>query len=131
MAPSDYLGFRHAWRDHRNLFPLSSATAHLRLKFFPRTADSSSTKAVSFSSARTTKRFPSPRCASAIQIVRPWESTAETQSQLHPAFLRFSAMIPQYFCGFLHRSAVLSQFPVHMSILKCLLLHASNAPHAF
>jgi hypothetical protein len=33
-------------------------------------ADSSSTNAVSFSSARTTKRFPSPRCASALQIVR-------------------------------------------------------------
>jgi TIR domain len=34
-------------------------------------ANSSSTNAVSFSSARTTKRFPSSRCASAIQIVRP------------------------------------------------------------
>src|SRR5437867_7077014 len=33
-------------------------------------AGSTSTNAVSFSSARTTKRFPSPRCASAIQIVR-------------------------------------------------------------
>src|SRR5437899_5909902 len=33
-----------------------------------RIAHSSSTKAVSFSSARTTKRFPSPRCASAIQM---------------------------------------------------------------
>ena len=36
-----------------------------------RTADSSSRNAVSFSSARTTKRFRSPRCASAIQVVRP------------------------------------------------------------
>ena len=35
-----------------------------------RTADSSSINAVSFSSARTTKRFPSSRYASAIQIVR-------------------------------------------------------------
>ena len=35
-----------------------------------RIADSSSRNAVSFSSARTTKRFPSSRCASAIQIVR-------------------------------------------------------------
>src|SRR5438046_3178961 len=26
---------------------------------------------------RTTKRFPSPRCASAIQIVRPFESTVD------------------------------------------------------
>ena len=34
------------------------------------------------SSARTTKRFPSSRCASAIQIVRPLESIAETQPQL-------------------------------------------------
>jgi hypothetical protein len=34
------------------------------------------------SSARTTKRFPSPQCASAIQIVRPLESIAETQPQL-------------------------------------------------
>src|SRR5207248_7948933 len=33
---------------------------------------------------RTTKRSPSPRCASAIQMVRPSESTAETQHQLHP-----------------------------------------------
>src|SRR5439155_5724010 len=43
---------------------------------------SSSRNAVSISSACTTKRFPSPRCASAIQIVRPSESTAETQPQL-------------------------------------------------
>src|SRR5256714_7657252 len=33
-----------------------------------RIADSSSRNAVSFSSARATKRFPSPRCASAIQM---------------------------------------------------------------
>ena len=42
-------------------------------------------------------RLPSSRCASAIQIVRPLESTAETQPQLHPALLRLSAMISQYF----------------------------------
>ena len=41
-------------------------------------ADSSSINAASFSSEGTTKRFPSPRCASTIQIVRPLESTAET-----------------------------------------------------
>src|SRR4029453_19494100 len=41
-------------------------------------------KVVSMSSARTTNRFPSPRCALAIQIVRPLESIAETQSQLQP-----------------------------------------------
>ena len=50
-----------------------------------RIAASSSRNAVSFSSARTTKRFPSSRCASAIQIVRPLESIAETQPQLQPA----------------------------------------------
>jgi hypothetical protein len=47
----------------------------------------SSTNAVSFSSARTMKRFPS-RCASAIQIVRPPEAIAETQPQLQPPLLR-------------------------------------------
>jgi hypothetical protein len=47
-----------------------------------RIADSSSKNAVSFSSARTTKRFPSSRCASAIQIVRPLESQAETPSDI-------------------------------------------------
>ena len=41
---------------------------------------------------RTTKRFPSSRCASAIQIVRPLESIAETQPQLQPALLRLSAI---------------------------------------
>jgi hypothetical protein len=43
---------------------------------------SSSTNAVSNSSAHTTKCFPLARCASAIQIVRPRESTVETQPQL-------------------------------------------------
>src|SRR5947208_6457928 len=54
----------------------------------PELADSSSINAVSFSSVRTTKRFPSPRCASAIQIVRPLESIAKTQPQLQPALLQ-------------------------------------------
>src|SRR5439155_1561139 len=52
----------------------------------PRIADSSSTNAVSFSSARPTNRFPSPRCASAIQIVRPLESIADTQPQTPAGF---------------------------------------------
>jgi hypothetical protein len=39
---------------------------------------------------------PSPRCASAIQIIRPLESTVETQPQLQPALLRLSVMISQY-----------------------------------
>ena len=56
-----------------------------------RIADSSSTNAVSFSSARTTNRSPS-RYASAIQMVRPLESTAETQPKLQPALLRLSAI---------------------------------------
>ena len=43
------------------------------------------------------QRFPSPRWASATNIVRPRESTAETQPQLQPALLRLSAMISQYF----------------------------------
>ena len=57
----------------------------------------SSTNAVSFSSARTMKRLPSLPCASTIQIVRPSQSTAETQPKLHPAFLRLSAMTFQYY----------------------------------
>ncbi len=62
----------------------------------PRIAASSSIKAVSFSYAGTTKRFPSQRCPSAIQIVRPLESKAETQPQLQPALLRLSAIISEY-----------------------------------
>ena len=45
-----------------------------------------------FISARTMNRFPLSRCASAIQIVRPLESTAETQPQRQPALLRLSAI---------------------------------------
>ena len=51
----------------------------------------------SFSSAHTTKRFPSSRCASATKIVRASESRAETQPQLQPALLKLSAIITQYF----------------------------------
>src|SRR5260370_42349217 len=43
------------------------------------------------------KRFPSPRCAFAIQIVRLLESITETQPKLQPSFLRVSATISQYF----------------------------------
>jgi hypothetical protein len=56
-------------------------------------ADSSSRKAVNFSSARAARHLPSSRCASAIQIVRPLESIAETQPELQPVLLRLSAMI--------------------------------------
>ena len=52
------------------------------------------TNPVSFSSAHTTKRFPLPRCASAIQIVRPRKSTAETQPQLQPALLTDRQLFP-------------------------------------
>jgi hypothetical protein len=52
---------------------------------------------------RTTKRFPSPQCASAIQIVHPLESIAETQPQLQPALLRLSAIISQYFIYGIYR----------------------------
>src|SRR5437899_2936570 len=51
-------------------------------------ADSNSINALSFSSARTTKRFPPSRCASATKIVRPPAFTAETQPQRQPALLR-------------------------------------------
>src|SRR5262249_50425282 len=47
-----------------------------------RIAHSSSKNAVTFSSACTTKRFPSP-CASTIQIVRPSRSRAETQPKIY------------------------------------------------
>ena len=60
-----------------------------------RLAASTSTKAVNFSSARAQPNVPLLRCASAIQIVRPLESMAETQPQLHPALLRLSAIISQ------------------------------------
>src|SRR6266571_2511722 len=66
-----------------------------------RVAASSSIKAVSFSSARTTK------------IVRPLESTAETQPQLQPALLRLSAMISQHFIR--GDSAC---FPLHTAMTK-------------
>ena len=42
--------------------------------------------------------LPSPRCASAIQVVRPLESIAETQPKLQPALLRLSAMISRAAC---------------------------------
>src|SRR4029450_13287647 len=47
-----------------------------------RVADLSSANALNLSSVRTTKCFPSPRSPSAIQIVRPLESIADTQPQL-------------------------------------------------
>src|SRR4029450_7825830 len=46
-----------------------------------------------FADATATKRFPSSRCASTIQIVRPLESIAAKHPQLQPAFLTLSPMI--------------------------------------
>jgi len=60
-------------------------------------SSSSSRNAVNFSPLGTSKRFPSLRCASAIQIVRPSRSRAETQPQLQPALLKLSAIVSQYF----------------------------------
>src|SRR5947208_12606471 len=57
-------------------------------------ASSSVQKRRQLSSARTMNRFPSSRCASPIQIVRPLELIVETQPQLQPALLRLSAMSP-------------------------------------
>src|SRR5262249_2827311 len=61
------------------------------------TALSNSRNAVSYTSARTMNRFPSPRCASAIQIVRPCVSIADTQPQLHPALLQLSPISSEAF----------------------------------
>src|SRR5262245_61359153 len=52
----------------------SATIEFLSYRLLSRIAASNSTNALNFSSARTTKRFPSPRCASTIQIVRTKES---------------------------------------------------------
>ena len=70
-----------------NRFVIKRDGEHLAFKF---------NNAVSFSSALTMNRFPS-RCASAIQIVRPFKSIAETQPQLQLALLRLSAIFSRYF----------------------------------
>src|SRR5437764_566504 len=57
----------------------------------------SSKNAVSLSSARTVKRWPSGAYASAVKSTRPLESLSDEQPQLNPALLRLSAMISQYF----------------------------------
>jgi len=51
-------------------------------------AHSSSINPVGILSARITKPFPRPRCASATEIVRAVESTAETQPELQPRSTR-------------------------------------------
>jgi hypothetical protein len=81
---------------------LLCSTCYLKCNPRLRIADSSSRKAVSISSALTMKRFPSSRCASTIQIVRPSpaESISLEQPQLKPHSVRFSAMICRCFGRF-------------------------------
>jgi len=69
----------------RHWFRLTGEQSDLEPRW-PRWPKSCPRNAVNFSSARTTKRFPSLRCAFAIRIVRPSESTVATQPQLQPSF---------------------------------------------
>ena len=96
------------------------------------TAASSSTNAVNFSSARTTKRFPSSRCASAIKVVRPLGSTVATHPQLQPALLRLSAMISQYFtamdCASFALQTVMTTHFCHLPFCGCSGLVRSRNP---
>ena len=62
---------------------------------------------------------PSSRCASAIQIVRPLESIAETQPKLQPALLRLSAMISQYFNASTF-SDCSERFPARVCLVRAL-----------
>jgi len=93
-APATSIGQRQMV-DHSHGSDCRSARFRLlKLGHYPphaRIADSSSKNAVNFSSARTMKRFPSPPCASTIQIVRPLESIAETQPQFQSTLLRSPA----------------------------------------
>jgi hypothetical protein len=97
------------WRSHRrgncgNGCEIADEPLTKPARVAARIADSSSRNALSFSSTRTTKRFPSPRCASATKIVRPRESTVATQPQLQPALLRLSPMISQYSTRLIERA---------------------------
>jgi hypothetical protein len=58
-----------------------------------RIAASSSVNVVNFSSARNTKRFPSPRCASTIQIVRASRSRGETRKS--PSIRHYRSTAPK------------------------------------
>ena len=57
---------------------------------------SSSTNALSLSSARTVNRRPPRAYTSAVKITRPVESISDEQPQLNPALLKFSAMASQH-----------------------------------
>src|SRR5437899_10132246 len=87
-----YPGFRSFNTRSLEEIPIACQVNSLLAKI----VDSSSINAVNFSSARTTKRLPLSRCASATKIVRPLESTVETQPHDQPDALSLSAMISQY-----------------------------------
>jgi hypothetical protein len=70
---------------------------HCSLNRWIQIALSNSTKAVSTSSACTTNRRPSSRCASAIQTVRPLESIAKRIAPTPTGFAELSAIISHYF----------------------------------
>jgi hypothetical protein len=67
----------------------------------------------------TMKRFPSPRCASTIQILRPSKSMAETQPKVQPAFVRRLTTISQCFVSIITQpplgSVSCRQFVAHQS----------------
>ena len=71
---------------------------------------------------RAERTFPLPRCASAIQIVRPLEAIAETQPQLHPALLRgvlimgFSPAGKRSDAWLVHSKALQSKFSIVASV---------------
>ena len=75
------------------------------------------TNALSFSSARTIKRLPSPRCASAIQIVRELELIVETQPKTETGFAR---PVPDYFPA-LH--------PLQYAVIDCSQPLAAQVHH--
>ena len=77
-------------------------------------------KAVSFSPAHTTKRFPLSPCASATQSVRPLVSIAETQPQLQPeCWLSAALLIVE---NGLRRRFVCFKLCAHFLDLRCLLI---------
>jgi hypothetical protein len=74
-------------------------------------------------------RFPLPRCASAIQIVFPLESIAETQPQLQPALLRLSLTL-----GIVdHSQRRFTHFKLcaHFLDLRCLLFRRRGPSQIF
>src|SRR5437588_11786747 len=68
------------------VFEVNLKPSHVRTTHMLHVTLSSSRKAVAFCQHAQRNAFP-PRCASAIQLVRPSESNAATQSQPHPPLL--------------------------------------------